>query len=103
MKTKTAWKIPLFRIYCDEGGVKAVTESIRAGMNWATCPNVGKFEGMIVDYVGTEYAVTFNSWTSALHASLLAHGRWNDRRWVWNFHENLCEVFRGDEKMGWQG
>ena len=82
MKTEAAWKIPLFRIYCDEDEVKAVTESIRAGMNWATGPNIGKFEEMIADYVGTEYAVTFNSWTSALHASLLSHGRWNDRRRV---------------------
>ena len=79
MKTETAWKIPLFKIYYDEDDVKAVTESIRAEMNWTTCPNAGKSEEMIADYVGAEYAATFNSWTSALHDSPLAHGRWNDR------------------------
>ena len=79
MKTETGLKIPLFKIHRDEDDVKAVTESVRAEMNWTTCPNAGKSEEMIVDYVGTEYAATFNSWTSALHAFLLAHGRWNDR------------------------
>ena len=74
MKTETAWNIPLFKIYWDEDDVEAVTESIRAGMNWATGPNVAKFEESIASYVGTEYAVTFNSGTSALHAALLAHG-----------------------------
>jgi len=74
MKTETAWEIPLFKIYWDEDDVEAVTESIRAGMNWATGPNVMKFEESIASYVGTEYAVTFNSGTSALHAALLAHG-----------------------------
>ena len=68
------WKIPLFKIYWDEDDVEEVTESIRAGMNWATGPNLAKFEESIASYVGTEYAVTFNSGTSALHAALLAHG-----------------------------
>jgi perosamine synthetase len=68
------WKIPLFKIYWDEDDVEAVTESIRAGMNWATGPNVTKFEESIASYVGTEYAVTFNSGTSAMHTALLAHG-----------------------------
>ena len=68
------WKIPLFRIYWDEEDVKAVTEAIKAGMNWAVGPNVEDFEDLIANYVGTKYAVTFNSGTSALHAALLAHG-----------------------------
>ncbi|RLF40832.1 MAG: DegT/DnrJ/EryC1/StrS family aminotransferase [Thermoplasmata archaeon] len=67
------WKIPLFKIYWDGDDVEAVTESIRSGMNWATGPNVAKFEESIASYVGTEYAITFNSGTSALHAALLAH------------------------------
>jgi perosamine synthetase len=67
------WKIPLFRIYWDEEDVEAVTKAIRAGMSWASGPNVEKFEELIASYVGTEYAVTFNSGTSALHAALLAH------------------------------
>ena len=74
MKTETAWNIPLFKIYWDEDDVEAVTESIRAGMNWATGPSVAKFEESIASYVGTEYAVTFNTGTSALHAALLAQG-----------------------------
>ena len=68
-----SWKIPLFGIYWDERDVEAVTEAIKAGMNWATGPNVGKLEGLIASYVDTKYALTFNSGTSALHAALLAH------------------------------
>ena len=47
------WKIPLFEIYWAEEDVEAVTEAIKAGMNWATGPNVVKFEDRIVSYVGT--------------------------------------------------
>jgi len=68
------WKIPLFKIYWDEEDVKSVAEAVKAGMNWATGPNIGKFEELIASYVCTKYAVTFNSGTSALHAALLAHG-----------------------------
>jgi len=68
-----SWKIPLFGIYWDKRDVEAVTEAIKAGMNWATGPNVGKLEGLIASYVDTKYALTFNSGTSALHAALLAH------------------------------
>ena len=67
------WKIPLFKIYWDEEDVEAVTEVIKEGMNWAVGPNVEQFEDLIASYVGTKYAVTFNSGTSALHAALLAH------------------------------
>lgn len=48
------WKIPLFKIYWDEEDIKNVTEAIKAGMNWATGPNVVKFEERIASYVGTE-------------------------------------------------
>ena len=68
------WKIPLFKIYWDEEDVEAVTEAIKAGMNWAVGPKVEQFEDLIANYVGTKYSVTFNSGTSALHAALLAHG-----------------------------
>jgi perosamine synthetase len=67
------WKIPLFKIYWDEEDVEAVKEAIKAGMNWAVGPNVEQFEDLIASYVGTKYALTFNSGTSALHAALLAH------------------------------
>jgi len=68
------WKIPLFKIYWDEKDVEAVTEAIKAGMNWAVGPNIEKFEKMIAKYIGAKYCVVFNSGTSALHAALLAYG-----------------------------
>jgi perosamine synthetase len=69
-----SWKIPLFKIYSEEDDVDQVAEVIRSGMNWATGPKVNEFEERIKEYVGTDYAVTFNSGTSALHAILLAYG-----------------------------
>jgi perosamine synthetase len=68
------WKIPLFKIYWDEEDVGMVKEVIQRGMHWAIGPNVEKFEVMLADYVGTRYALAFNSGTSALHAILLAYG-----------------------------
>lgn len=68
------WIIPLFKIYSDDNDVDQVVEVIRSGMNWATGPKVNELESRITDYVGTKYAVTLNSGTSALHAQLLAHG-----------------------------
>ena len=68
------WKIPLFKIYWDEEDIKAVTEAIKWGMNWAVGSNVEKFEKMIAEYIGAKYCVVFNSGTSALHAALLAYG-----------------------------
>ena len=65
--------IPLFKIYWDEEDIKAVNESIRRGMLWAAGPNIEKFEKLISEYIGTKYAVTFNSGTSALHATLIAY------------------------------
>ena len=68
------WNIPLFKIYWDEEDVEAVADAIKAGMNWAVGPNIVDLEDLIANYVGTKYALTFNSGTSALHAALLAHG-----------------------------
>ena len=68
------WKIPLFKIYWDKEDIKAVTEAIKGGMNWAVGSNVEKFEKMIAEYIGAKYCVVFNSGTSALHATLLAYG-----------------------------
>lgn len=67
-------KIPLFKIYWDEDDIRAVTGSIRRGMNWATGPNIEKFEDLISKYLGVKYALVFNSGTSALHAVLIAYG-----------------------------
>jgi len=74
MARKTDWKIPLFKIYWDEEDIRMVTDAIRRGMFWASGPNVEKLEARLADYIGTKYAVTFNSGTSALHAALLAYG-----------------------------
>ena len=71
---KMNWKIPLFKIYWDEEDIKMVSEAISRGMFWAIGPNVEKFESLIAEYVGTEYALMFNSGTSALHATMLALG-----------------------------
>lgn len=67
------WKIPLFKTYWDEDDVEAVSKIIRRGTYWAVGPEIEEFEKKIAQYVGTKYAVTFNSGTSALHTLLLAH------------------------------
>ncbi len=69
-----SFKIPLFKIYWDEDDVKAVSDSVRQGMNWAAGPNIGEFEKKLAEYLGVKYVVAFNSGTSALHAVLIAHG-----------------------------
>lgn len=68
------WKIPLFKICWDKKDTEMVNEAIRRGMFWAIGPNIEKFEEMLARYVGTKYALVFNSGTSALHAVLLACG-----------------------------
>lgn len=68
------YQIPLFKIYWDEDDVKAVSDSVRRGMNWAAGPNVEEFEKQLADYLGVKYVLTFNSGTSALHVVLLALG-----------------------------
>ena len=68
-----SWKIPLFKIYTDDDDVQKVTEIIKSGMNSATGSNVNILEDKIAAYVGSKYAVTFNSGTSALHAALASH------------------------------
>jgi dTDP-4-amino-4,6-dideoxygalactose transaminase len=68
------WKIPLFKMAWDETDVAAVNDVIRSGMSWAAGPAINDFEKKIAAYVGTKYAVTTNSGTSALHAVLAAYG-----------------------------
>jgi len=68
------WKIPLFKMYWDEDDISQVNAAIKSGMNWALGPQIPTFEKMIADYIGTDYCLTFNSGTSALHAALLAYG-----------------------------
>jgi perosamine synthetase len=68
------WKIPLFKMAWDETDIAAVSSVIRSGMSWAAGPAVSEFERKIAAYIGTKYAVTTNSGTSALHAVLAAYG-----------------------------
>jgi perosamine synthetase len=76
MKTgceKMVWKNPLFKTYWDEEDLKSITNVITRGSYWANGPEIQVFENKIAKYVGTKYAATFNSGTSALHALLLAY------------------------------
>ncbi|MDH5385828.1 MAG: DegT/DnrJ/EryC1/StrS family aminotransferase [Candidatus Aminicenantes bacterium] len=66
-------KIPLFKIFWDEEDIRAVKGVIKRGAYWTTGPQSKEFEKMIAEYIGTKYAVVFNSGTSALHAAVLAH------------------------------
>lgn len=66
--------VPLFEIYNDEEDIKLISEEIASGKFWAVGSRVSEFEEKIAEYIGTKHALTFNSGTSALHASLLAHG-----------------------------
>ena len=67
------WKIPLYKIYTDDEDLKLVTKIIKRGNRWAIGPEVEQFENAIKNYVGSDYCLTLNSGTSALHASLLAY------------------------------
>lgn len=75
-----SWKIPLYKIYCDDEDVEAVTKVIRRGTYWAMGPEIEEFEKSVAAYIGTKHCVSFNSGTSALHAALLA-----------------CDIKTGDE------
>jgi dTDP-4-amino-4,6-dideoxygalactose transaminase len=66
-------EIPLFKIYWDEEDIKSVNDIIKRGKFWAGGPTIDDFEDKIANYIARKYCVVFNSGTSALHASLLAH------------------------------
>ena len=68
------WKIPLYKIYTDDEDIQLITKIIRRGTQWALGPEVEEFEQSISSYVNSDYCVTFNSGTSALHATYLAYG-----------------------------
>lgn len=67
-------KITLSKIYWDKNDVKAVSDIIKSGRGWAIGPKIEEFEKKLAKYVGTKYAIAFNSGTSALHSLLLAYG-----------------------------
>ena len=68
------WIIPLYKIYSDDEDVKLISKIIKRGRDWAIGPEIEEFERNLKNYVGTDYCVTLNSATSALHATLLAYG-----------------------------
>lgn len=68
------WKIPLFKMYWDQDDLNAITTTLSSGMNWAVGSEVTQFEQELAHHIGSEYCLTFNSGTSALHAALLAYG-----------------------------
>ena len=70
----TDWKIPLYKIHTSLDDTKSVSSILRRNMDWAIGPEIEKFERDLAKYVGTKYCLTFNSGTSALHASLLSIG-----------------------------
>jgi perosamine synthetase len=61
-------------MYWDDDDITQATAVLKSGMNWALGPQILTFEKRIADYIGSKYCVTFNSGTSALHATLLAYG-----------------------------
>ena len=68
------WKIPLYKIYTDDEDLNLITKIIKRGNNWALGPEIEEFENQIKNYVGSDYCLTLNSGTSALHATNLAYG-----------------------------
>ena len=68
---KETFEVPLFKTYSDQEDIDAVTKILKRGTYWATGPEIQEFETKIAEYIGTRYALTFNSGTSALHTLLL--------------------------------
>ncbi len=70
----TNWKIPLYKIYTDDEDLNLITKIIKRGTDWALGPEIEELETALKNYVGTDYCITLNSGTSALHSTLLAYG-----------------------------
>jgi perosamine synthetase len=66
-------KIPLSSPDIAEAEVDAVTRALRSG-NLSLGPRVSEFEEEFANYIGTRYAVSTNSGTSALHLCVKALG-----------------------------
>lgn len=68
------YKIPLFEICWNDEEIEAVKKIIKSGVWSGEGEEVKKLEEEFAEYVGTKYAVAFNSGTSTLHTLLLAYG-----------------------------
>jgi perosamine synthetase len=64
--------IDLFRIRTDENDIRAVARVLERGGWWAEGPEIEDFEEAVASFSGRDYAVAFNSGTSAQTADLLA-------------------------------
>lgn len=64
----------LFRTYAGEEEVRAVEKVIQSGLYWLNGPEVTRFERQVANVADRDYAVSFNSGTSALFTSLLSNG-----------------------------
>jgi len=68
------WKIPLFEIYSDEEDIASIISVLKRRKNWAAGPEIHDFEKELANYIGSKYAIAFNSGTSALFAVMIAYG-----------------------------
>ena len=66
--------IPLSRPDIDEKDIQSVVEVLKTPY-LSIGPKLTEFENKIADYVGREFAIGFNSGTSALHLILKSLGR----------------------------
>jgi UDP-4-amino-4,6-dideoxy-N-acetyl-beta-L-altrosamine transaminase len=65
--------LPYGRHWIKEDDIQAVIEVLKS--NWITQgPKINEFEQALANYCGSEYAVTFNSGTSALHGAYFTLG-----------------------------
>ena len=66
-------KIPYGRQWIDQDDIEAVVKVLQS--DWLTQgPDVSDFERAFAEYIGCQYAVAFNSGTSALHGAMYAAG-----------------------------
>lgn len=68
------WKIPLFKMYCDDDDIQSVVSILKRGMFWGLSNETLQFEKMLAEITGSKYCVIFNSGTSALHAIMISYG-----------------------------
>jgi len=67
-------QISLFKSYSDNSDCEAVLKVLKRGLYWAQGSEIEEFENKIANYLGRNFAISFNSGTSALVAALLAYG-----------------------------
>jgi len=66
-------KIPFHKVSFSEDEINIVTEAIQSGW-WTMGPKTIEFENKFKDFIGSQFAVSTNSCTAALHLALKAVG-----------------------------